>query len=66
MLCRARQIFAYFKKYNYQVVETGEVIKFEGVYGADKSQAASLIAYTFVSKCPRTSAPAAPPLPLSS
>ena len=31
-------------------METGEVITFEGVYGADNSQAASLIAYTFVSK----------------
>jgi len=46
---RARQVFAYFKKYNYSVVDTGEVITFEGVYGADKSQAASLVVYTFVS-----------------
>mmetsp|Transcript_40441 Transcript_40441/g.114514 ORF Transcript_40441/g.114514 Transcript_40441/m.114514 type:complete len:283 (+) Transcript_40441:119-967(+) len=46
---RARQIFAYFKKYNYTVVETGEVITFEGVYGANKSEAASLVTYTFIS-----------------
>uniref|UniRef100_A0A061S4Z6 Uncharacterized protein n=1 Tax=Tetraselmis sp. GSL018 TaxID=582737 RepID=A0A061S4Z6_9CHLO len=46
---RARQIFAYFKKYNYTVAETGEVITFEGLYGASKSQAASLVAYTFIS-----------------
>lgn len=48
---RARDIFAYYKRYNYRVVETGEVITFEGIYGADKSQAASLVLYTFVSQC---------------
>jgi hypothetical protein len=31
---RARQIFSYFKKYNYSVLSTGEVITFEGAYQA--------------------------------
>jgi hypothetical protein len=44
---RARQIFGYFKKYNYQVKETGEVITFEGVYAADRGQAAAVTFYTF-------------------
>jgi hypothetical protein len=44
---RARQIFSYFKKYNYQVKETGEVITFEGVYAADRGQAAAVTFYTF-------------------
>ncbi|EFJ48049.1 hypothetical protein VOLCADRAFT_109778 [Volvox carteri f. nagariensis] len=44
---RARQIFRYFKRYNYSVKETGEVITFEGVYAADKGQAAALVFYTF-------------------
>jgi hypothetical protein len=44
---RARQIFAYFKRYNYQVKETGEVITFEGVYAADRGQAAAVTFYTF-------------------
>mmetsp|Transcript_28514 Transcript_28514/g.50939 ORF Transcript_28514/g.50939 Transcript_28514/m.50939 type:complete len:289 (-) Transcript_28514:346-1212(-) len=46
---RAREIFAYFKKYNYRVVDTGEVITFEGTYTSNKGQAASLVFYTFVS-----------------
>ncbi|WIA31155.1 hypothetical protein OEZ86_001166 [Tetradesmus obliquus] len=45
---RARQIFGYFKKYNYQVKETGEVITFEGIYAADRGQAAAVTFYTFV------------------
>lgn len=44
---RARQIFAYFKSYNYQVKETGEVITFEGIYAADRGQAAAVTFYTF-------------------
>ncbi|GIL74849.1 hypothetical protein Vretifemale_4714 [Volvox reticuliferus] len=44
---RARQIFRYFKRYNYSVKETGEVITFEGIYAADKGQAAALVFYTF-------------------
>ncbi|GLC49810.1 hypothetical protein PLESTB_000311100 [Pleodorina starrii] len=44
---RARQIFRYFKRYNYTVKETGEVITFEGIYAADKGQAAALVFYTF-------------------
>eukprot|EP00775_Hariotina_reticulata_P007844 gene7844-8041_t len=44
---RARQIFSYFKKYNYQIKETGEVITFEGVYAADRGQAAAVTFYTF-------------------
>ncbi|GLI71590.1 hypothetical protein VaNZ11_016830 [Volvox africanus] len=43
---RARQIFRYFKRYNYSVKETGEVITFEGIYAADKGQAAALVFYT--------------------
>jgi len=46
---RAREIFSYFKKYNYSVVDTGEVITFEGTYQSNKGQAASLVFYTFVS-----------------
>ncbi|PNW71628.1 hypothetical protein CHLRE_16g662150v5 [Chlamydomonas reinhardtii] len=45
---RARQIFRYFKRYNYDVKETGEVIVFEGIYAADKGQAAAITFYTFV------------------
>ncbi|KXZ52431.1 hypothetical protein GPECTOR_9g475 [Gonium pectorale] len=44
---RARQIFRYFKRYNYTVKETGEVITFEGIYAADKGQAAALTFYIF-------------------
>lgn len=44
---RARQIFRYFKRYNYTVKETGEVITFEGIYAADKGQAAALVFYLF-------------------
>lgn len=44
---RARQIFRYFKSYNYQVKETGEVITFEGTYKADRGQAAAVTFYTF-------------------
>jgi len=45
---RARQIFQYFKRYNYAVKETGEVITFEGIYAPDKGQAAAVTFYTFV------------------
>lgn len=44
---RARQIFEYFKKYNYEVKDTGEVITFAGTYQASKAQAAALVFYTF-------------------
>lgn len=44
---RARQIFAYFKSYNYKVKEAGEVITFEGIYAADRGQAAAVTFYTF-------------------
>ncbi|PNH08856.1 hypothetical protein TSOC_004568 [Tetrabaena socialis] len=45
---RAGQIFRYFKRYNYTVKETGEVITFEGIYAADKGQAAAVTFYTFI------------------
>jgi len=45
---RARQLFAYFKSYNYKVKESGEVIVFEGIYAADRGQAAAVTFYTFV------------------
>jgi hypothetical protein len=44
---RAAQIFGYFKRYNYAVKGTGEVITFEGVYAPDKGQAAAVTFYTF-------------------
>ena len=47
---RARQIFQYFKRYNYTVKSTGEVITFAGLYAADRGQAAAVTFYTFVSK----------------
>lgn len=46
---RARQIFNYFKNYNYTVKETGEVIIFEGNYRASVGQAAALVLYTAIS-----------------
>jgi len=45
---RARQVFAYFKKYNYEVKETGDVIRFVGNYKASRGQAAALTFYVFV------------------
>jgi hypothetical protein len=45
---RARQIFDYFRKYNYSVKDRGEVIVFEGVYAASASQAAALVLYTLI------------------
>ena len=45
---RAKQIFAHFKKYNYEVASTGDVIKFVGNYRAEPSQAAALGLYTLV------------------
>ena len=45
---RARQIFSYFKRYNYTVKDTGEVISFVGLYAADKGQAAAVTFYTFI------------------
>jgi hypothetical protein len=47
---RARLIFQYFKKYNYSVKATGEVITFSGLYAADKGQAAAVTFYTFFSE----------------
>lgn len=44
---RARQIFGYFKRYNYEVTGSGEVITFKGLYAADKGQAAAVTFYTF-------------------
>uniref|UniRef100_A0A7S1CVW9 Uncharacterized protein n=1 Tax=Picochlorum oklahomense TaxID=249345 RepID=A0A7S1CVW9_9CHLO len=46
---RARQIFSYFKNYNYTVKSTGEVIVFEGNYRASLGQAAALVLYTAIS-----------------
>ncbi|KAL4425022.1 hypothetical protein ABPG77_001800 [Micractinium sp. CCAP 211/92] len=45
---RARQIFAYFQKYNYEVKERGEVITFVGNYRASVSQATALVLYTLI------------------
>ncbi len=50
---RARQLFVYFKKYNYEVRETGEVIKFVGNYKASRGQAAALVFYVFCGELPR-------------
>ncbi len=47
---RARAIFQYFKKYNYEVKETGDVIRFVGNYKASRGQAAALVFYTFLGK----------------
>ena len=47
---RARQIFQYFKKYNYEVKGTGEVITFSGLYASSNGQAAAVTFYTFISK----------------
>ena len=44
---RARQIFLYFKKYNYEVKDTGETIVFAGTYAASRGQAAALVFYVF-------------------
>lgn len=46
---RAKQIFDYFRNYNYIVKETGEVITFEGNYQASLGQAAALVLYTLIS-----------------
>ncbi|GAB4821324.1 hypothetical protein N2152v2_008370 [Parachlorella kessleri] len=46
---RAREIFQYFKRYNYEVKGTGDVITFVGNYKASTSQAAALVLYTLVS-----------------
>ena len=51
MDARARSIFAYFKKYNYTVTETGEVINFQGMYKASTAQAAALVFYVFCGAC---------------
>ena len=45
---RARQVFRYFKSFNYEVKETGEVITFVGTYAAERGQAAAVTFYTFV------------------
>ena len=47
---RARQIFAYFKKYNYDVKDAGDVIRFTGNYKASRGQAAALTFYVFMGK----------------
>jgi len=44
----AGKIMAYFKKYNYEVKEMGEVITFIGLYQASKGAAAAVTFYTFV------------------
>lgn len=46
---RARQIFDYFRNYNYTVKSKGEVIVFEGNYRASVGQAAALVLYTLIS-----------------
>jgi len=46
---RAKQIFDYFRNYNYTVKETGDVITFEGNYQASLGQAAALVLYTLIS-----------------
>ena len=46
--CRARQLFAYMKNYNYEVKSTGEVITFEGNYRSTRGQAAAITFYMFV------------------
>lgn len=48
---RGRAIFQYFKKYNYKVKETGDVIRFVGQYKASRGQAAALVFYTFLGAC---------------
>lgn len=45
---RAKQIFLYFQKYNYEVKQTGETITFSGTYAASRGQAAALVFYVFV------------------
>ena len=45
---RAQQIFAYFKKYNYEVEGAGDVIRFVGNYKASRGQAAALTFYVFM------------------
>lgn len=45
---RAKQIFAYFKKYNYDVKDAGDVIRFTGNYKASRGQAAALTFYVFM------------------
>ena len=47
-LIKRAPIFQYFKKYNYEVKETGDVIRFVGNYKASRGQAAALVFYTFV------------------
>lgn len=44
---RAKQIFDYFEKYNYEVKERGEVITFVGNYKGSIGQASALVLYTF-------------------
>ena len=58
---RARQLFAYFKKYNYEVMETGETIRFAGTYKASRGQAAALIFYVFCGKSVCLHWPGRPP-----
>ena len=47
---RAQQVFAYFKKYNYEVKQAGDVIRFVGNYKASRGQAAALTFYVFMGK----------------
>lgn len=51
---RARQLFLYFKKYNYSVGSTGETITFVGKYAASRGQAAALVFYVFCGRLPPT------------
>ncbi|MEW5306986.1 MAG: hypothetical protein WDW36_009409 [Sanguina aurantia] len=44
---RAREVFKYFKTYNYELKSTGDVISFVGNYKADRGQAAAVTFYTF-------------------
>ena len=45
---RARQIFAHFRRYNYDVKQSGDVIRFIGNYKASRGQAAALTFYVFM------------------
>lgn len=45
-------MFGYFKKYNYEVRERGEVITFVGNYAASRGQAAALVFYVFFGAFP--------------
>jgi len=44
----ASTIASYFARYNYKIVETGEVITFQGVYEANRGQGIALSFYVFL------------------